>query len=91
MIRPQQPPLNAVTVALAPHDDFTPPQPAPPAAACASAQAPLPPACTGLRQAPDDSGIPSPVDNPWALGLLVLVMGWMGWMSRQQHRENEPT
>ena len=35
----------------------------------------------------DGSSIPTPVDNPWALGTLAVLLGHMVWMDRRARRE----
>ncbi len=37
-------------------------------------------------QPQDASRIPSPTDNPWALGLMVGIVGWMAWIDHRQKR-----
>ena len=41
----------------------------------------------GVPRQHDQSSIPTPIDNPWALGLLAAVVGWMAWMDRRQKRQ----
>ncbi|MFN7152530.1 MAG: IPTL-CTERM sorting domain-containing protein [Acidovorax sp.] len=48
--------------------------------------APARPAAGGVHRHHDQSSIPTPIDNPWALGLLAGVVGWMAWMDRRQKR-----
>lgn len=42
------------------------------------------PHASGAPTSHDGSHIPTPFDNPWALGLLAALTAWVLWMDRSQ-------
>lgn len=41
---------------------------------------------TGPAKPRDGSSIPTPIDHPWALGLLAILLARIGWMDWRQRR-----
>lgn len=77
---PSPPPLESTTVALlsatgepAAWEPRRPPAPEQSA--------------TGSAKSHDGSHIPTPIDNPWALGLLAALVARMIWMDRSSRQD----
>ncbi|MBW8465156.1 MAG: hypothetical protein K0M68_21300, partial [Acidovorax sp.] len=45
------------------------------------------PHASGSPTSHDGSHIPTPIDNPWALGLLAALVARMVWMDRSPRRD----
>ncbi len=41
---------------------------------------------SGSAKPRDGSSIPTPIDHPWALGLLAVLLARIGWMDWRQRR-----
>lgn len=73
---PPPPPENTTVALLASPGGPAAPEPRP---------APAPgPHASGAPTSHDGSHIPTPFDNPWALGLLAVLTAWVLWMDRSQ-------
>ena len=69
------PPLENTTVALLS---------TPEGSAAGEPHAPQAPHASGGPRSHNGSHIPTPIDNPWALGLLAALAAWVVWMDRPQ-------
>ena len=73
---PPPPPENTTVALLASPGGPAAPEPRP-----TPAQGPH---ASGAPTSHDGSHIPTPFDNPWALGLLAVLTAWVLWMDRSQ-------
>lgn len=71
------PPLENTTVALLS---------TPEGSAAGEPRALKAPQASGGPRSHNGSHIPTPIDNPWALGLLAALAAWVVWMDRWMDR-----